>query len=179
MAQEYLGAVKLFAGNFTIKGYAACAGQLMSIQQNTALFSLLGTVYGGNGTQTFGLPDLRGRVPVHQGNGAGLTPRVIGAISGTENATLLQTNVPSHTHFMNAATNATTSSVAGSTVLPGGLKSADGGFYAAPGQPDFTTQTMNPAAVGMQGGNLGHNNMQPSLVINFMIALQGIFPSRN
>jgi microcystin-dependent protein len=179
MAAEYLGAVKLFAGNFAISGYAFCAGQLMSIQQNAALFSILGTTYGGNGVQTFQLPDLRSRLPIGQGNGIGLTPRVIGEIGGSENVSLLSNNVPPHNHVFNASTTPTTTGAAGPTVMPGALKSTDGTFYTATGQAGLTLAQMNPGAVQPQGRSLPHNNIQPSMGINYIIALQGIFPSRN
>src|SRR3954468_23923346 len=106
MSQPYLGEIRMFGGNFAPRGNALCAGQIMPIQQNTALFSLLGTFYGGNGQTTFALPDLRGRLPINQGNGPGLTPRVIGELSGTENVTLLQTEMPQHNHFLSATTDA-------------------------------------------------------------------------
>jgi microcystin-dependent protein len=179
MVQEYLGAVKLFAGNFAISGYAFCAGQTMSIQQNTALFSILGTTYGGNGVQSFLLPDLRSRLPIGWGNGQGLTPRVIGENGGVENVSLTTATVPPHNHLFNASTTTTTTGTAGSTVIPGNLKTADGDFYTAPGQPGLALATLSPSAVTPQGGSLPHNNIQPSMGINYVIALQGIFPSRN
>jgi microcystin-dependent protein len=179
MVDEYLGAVKLFAGNFAISGYAFCAGQLLSISQNTALFSIIGTTYGGNGVQTFQLPDLRSRLPIGQGNGPGLTPRVIGEPGGVENVSLLPTNVPAHNHVFNGSTTPTTTVAAGPTVLPGALKSADGQFYTATGQAGLTLTLMNPNSVIPQGRNLPHNNVQPSMGINYLIALQGLFPSRN
>ncbi|HLY64689.1 MAG TPA: tail fiber protein [Chloroflexota bacterium] len=179
MVEEYLGAVKLFAGNFAIRGYAFCAGQLLSIQQNTALFSILGTTYGGNGVNNFQLPDLRGRLPIGQGNGQGLSPRVIGEVGGVENVSLLSNNVPPHNHLFNASTTPTTTGTASPTVTPGGLKTADGTFYTAPGQTNLNLVALNPGAVKAQGGNLPHNNIQPSMGINYIIALNGVFPSRN
>lgn len=179
MVEEYLGAVKLFAGNFAIRSYAFCAGQLMAINQNAALFSILGTTYGGNGVQNFALPDLRSRLPIGQGNGQGLTPRVLGEVGGVENVNLLSSNVPQHNHVFNASTTPTTTVTAGPTVLHGALKAADGAFYTAPGETGLTLVAMNAAAVGQQGGNGAHNNIQPSMGINYIIALQGVFPSRN
>jgi microcystin-dependent protein len=179
MVEEYLGAVKLFAGNFAIRGFAFCAGQTMSIQQNTALFAILGTTYGGNGVQTFQLPDLRSRLPIGQGNGQGLSPRVVGETGGSENVALLPTNMPPHNHVFNASTTPTTTGAAGPSVVPGALKSTDGTFYTAPGQAGLSLVAMNQGAVQRQGGNLPHNNIQPSMGINYIIALQGIFPSRN
>jgi microcystin-dependent protein len=179
MVEEYLGAVKLFAGNFAIRGYAFCAGQTMSIQQNTALFSILGTSYGGNGIQTFQLPDLRSRLPIGQGNGQGLTPRVVGENGGVENVGLLSNNMPPHNHVFNASTTPTTTGTAGPAVMPGALKAADGTFYTAPGQAGLSLVALNQGAVQPQGGSLPHNNIQPSMGINYIIALQGVFPSRN
>jgi microcystin-dependent protein len=170
--QPFIGEIKLFAGNFQILGHAYCAGQLMSIAQNTALFSLLGTTYGGDGQTTFGLPDLRGRFPVHMGNGAGLTPRVIGEVGGIENVTLLSTQLPIHTHNLNC--NATN----GNNLNP--LNN----FWAA--QPSLTqyaatstANTMKPTSISSSGGNQPHDNMVPYLTINYLIALEGIYPSRN
>jgi len=181
MAQEYLGAIKLFAGNYAIKGYALARGQLMSITQNTALFSLLGTAYGGNGINTFQLPDLQSRLPISQGNGAGLTPRVLGEIGGVDNVTLLTANMPPHGHNFDAASaiNQTSTGTAGPTVVlgPVGAGSRDT-FYAPAGAPGFTPEVLNPLAVGSTGGNLPHNNIQPSMGINYIISLVGIFPSR-
>jgi microcystin-dependent protein len=179
MVEEYLGAVKLFAGNFAIRGFAFCAGQTMSIQQNTALFSILGTTYGGNGVQSFQLPDLRSRLPIGQGNGQGLTPRVVGENGGVENVTLTSNNVPPHNHVFNASTTATTTGAAGPAVMPGALKSADGTYYTATGQAGLSLVALNPGALAAQGGSQQHNNIQPSMGINYIIALQGIFPSRN
>jgi microcystin-dependent protein len=179
MVEEYLGAVKLFAGNFAISNYAFCAGATMSIQQNTALFSILGTTYGGNGTTTFQLPDLRGRLPIGQGAGQGLTPRVLGEVGGSENVSLLQNNMPSHNHVFNASSTQTTTGTAGPAVLPGALKTSDGTFYTQTGQANLSLVQLNAAAVGRQGGNLPHNNIQPSMGINYIIALRGLFPSRN
>jgi microcystin-dependent protein len=180
--QEYLGAIKLFAGSYAIKGFAFAHGQLMSIQQNTALFSLLGTFYGGNGVSNFALPNLQSRLPIGQGNGSGLSPRTIGEQGGVENVTLLSSNVPPHTHVFNAANpiNQTSTNAAGSTVLLGPV---GGGsthtFYAPSTAADFQTQLLNQGAVSTVGGNLPHNNIQPSMGINYIIALNGIFPSRN
>jgi microcystin-dependent protein len=181
MATEYLGAVKIFAGNFAIKGYAFCAGQLLSIQQNAALFSLLGTAFGGNGVTNFQLPDLRGRLPIGQGAGPGLSPRTMGEISGSESVTILSNNVPSHTHTLNASATQGTTNVPGPSLVTGTLAAAptDMGFYVHSTQTGYTAETMNVTALGLQGGNLPHNNIQPSMGINYLIALQGIFPSRS
>ena len=179
MSQEYLGAVKLFAGNFAINGYALCSGQSLPINQNQALFSLLGTTFGGNGQTTFNLPDLRGRVPVGMGQGTGLSPRVLGQPGGSESVTLLTANVPAHSHTLNATTATTSTATAGPGVLTGTLKASDGEFYTLPTQLEFATFSMNPGAVGSRGSGQPHNNIQPSLAISYLIAMLGIFPSRN
>jgi microcystin-dependent protein len=177
MSVDFLGAVMIFAGDFAPKGYALTQGQLLPIQQNTALFSLLGTFYGGDGIRTFGLPDLCSRLPIGQGTGAGLTPRVIGETGGLENVTLLSTNVPPHNHVFNATTAPTSTKIPGTTTLLGQLQSADGTFYS-PVQTTSQTVALSPGAIGFAGGNQGHNNIQPSAAITYCMALVGIFPSR-
>jgi microcystin-dependent protein len=177
MSTDFLGAVMAFAGNFAPKGYALAQGQLTSIQQNTALFSLLGTTYGGDGIRTFQLPDLRSRLPIGQGNGQGLSPRPIGELSGVENVTLLSSNVPPHNHMFNASTTPGTTKTAGSTVLVGAFPAGSGESFYAPSTATLTQFNVN--AVGFQGGNQPHNNVQPSMAINYCVALVGIFPSRN
>jgi microcystin-dependent protein len=165
--------------NFAPIGWALCNGQLLSIAQNTALFSLLGTTYGGDGVSTFALPNLQSRVAVHQGQGSGLSPYVIGSIGGTENVTLLATQMPSHNHLINV------NNTPGTAPDPTSKIQAE----AATGDPrnptlisQFTaaaaTGTMAPTTVSMTGGGQPHANIQPYLTINFIIALQGIFPSR-
>jgi microcystin-dependent protein len=174
-SSPYLGEVRAFAFGFTPKGWAACNGQLLSIQQNAALFSILGTFYGGNGVQTFALPNLQGNLAMGMGTGGGGT-YVIGETGGEVNHTLLQNEMPLHTHTSygggTAASNIPTNQLPGNNPInktPAPVK-----LYAASG-----TTAMNPAAAGTVGGNLAHNNMGPYLVINFCIALSGIFPSRN
>jgi microcystin-dependent protein len=177
MSTPFLAEIKMFAGNFNPRGYALCNGQIMSISQNTALFSLLGTQYGGNGTSTFALPNLQSRAPMHRGTGPGLTDRVIGEEAGEESVTLLTSEMPSHTHIPMA------SSAAGNAVSPAAATWASSSgdrspppFYQSASTPGVN---MNPVAVGINGSSQPHNNMQPFLVINFIIALQGIFPARN
>jgi len=178
MAEEYLGAIKIFAGNYAITGYAFCQGSTLAINQYTALFSLLGTTYGGNGISTFQLPNLQSSLPISWGNGQGLTPRVIGETGGTDNVTLLTSSVPPHGHAFNASTSFGAVSAPGTTVLAGQLASTDGAFYVTPGQTGFTAETMAAQALSPQGGNLPHNNVQPSMGINYLICMSGIFPSR-
>jgi microcystin-dependent protein len=179
MTQEYVGAVKLFAGNFAPRQFAVCQGATMAISQNQALFALLGTIYGGNGTTTFQLPNLASRAPIGVGQNLQGSNYVIGQIGGVENVMLSQATTPSHTHTFNASTSATTSSTAGPTVVVGALKAADHTFYATPGQTGFTPARMNANAVSAQGGMTQHSNIQASLGINYIIALFGVFPSRN
>lgn len=171
MAEPFIGQIITVGFNFAPKGYATCDGQLLSIAQNTALFSLLGTTFGGNGTTNFGLPDLRGRAPLHQGQGPGLTPRVMGETSGEENHTLINNEMPMHNHLANAFdSDADTGKPSGAAL---GVTSAATYKVSSP-----NTQ-MHPQMIGLSGGNQPHNNMQPYQVINFCIALEGIYPSRN
>lgn len=166
---------EIFMGglNFAPRGYALCQGQIMSIAQNTALFSLLGTTYGGNGQTTFALPDLRGRVPMGQGQGPGLTSRTLGEVGGAENVTLLTTQIPSHNHQFNAVSDA------GDTSAPSGAYLANTGALDKEYKTSGTIVQMNPSSVGATGGSQPHSNIQPYLVLNFYIATEGIFPSRN
>jgi microcystin-dependent protein len=171
MAEDpYLGEIVLFAGNFAPVGYALCEGQILPISQNTALFSILGTTYGGDGIETFALPDLRGRVPLGQGQGPGLEPYDLGQVGGTEDVTLTTNQIPTHTHPVEA------SSAEEGTNRPSGAVPAQGGVYAT--APDGSTP-MNAGMIGATGGSQSHENRQPYLTLNFIIAMQGIFPSRN
>jgi microcystin-dependent protein len=183
MSDQYLGQIEFFAFGFAPKGWAFCAGQTMSIAQSQALFSLLGTTYGGNGINTFQLPDLRGRVPVSQGNFQG-NAWVIGQIQGEENHTLLITETPQHTHMLAVVAGQTVANTSdtpsGSVVLAqatGEIKGAQspGNLFVADNAPN---QPMAAAEVGAVGGQ-PHNNMMPFLVLNPCIALVGIFPSRS
>jgi len=171
MTAPFIGEIKMVGFNFAPRGYAQCNGQILSISQNTALFSLLGTTYGGNGQTTFALPDLRSRVPLHVGQGPGLSSYALGQVSGTETVTLIAQQLAPHSHTVNASATATSKSPANNVPTVTGA----GSSYAA--TPDGTT--MNPAMTTGGGGGQPHNNLQPSLCINFVIALEGIFPSRN
>jgi len=142
------------------------------------LFSLLGTTFGGNGVSNFQLPNLQSQLPIGWGNGQGLTPRVIGETGGVDNVSLLPTNVPTHNHVFNASTTAVSTPTAGPTVVLGALGSADGKFYAPNTAPGFSVTPLGATAVSVAGGSLPHNNVQPCLGINYIIALTGVFPSR-
>lgn len=170
--EPYIGQISMAGFNFAPRGWALCNGQLLSIQQNTALFSLLGTTYGGDGVTTFALPNLQGRVPMHWGNGPGLTPRVIGEQAGEESVTLIQTQMPQHNHLMNVTTGDSTAKNPSGNILGGTASPIYGSATTA-------NNTMAPLAIGFAGGNQPHDNMQPYLAVTFMIALTGIFPSRN
>lgn len=169
MSNYFLGQIGIFGFNFAPRGWALAAGQIMSIQQNTALFSLLGTTYGGNGTQTFGLPDLRGRTPIHfDGN----FPQ--GELAGVENVTLLQTEMPVHSHSLMGSTNIADKRPVANHLFAADTSATDN-FFAR----GHTLVPLAPTAMGTSGGNQPHENMQPFLAVNFCIAITGIFPSRN
>jgi microcystin-dependent protein len=179
MADPFLGEIRMVGWNFAANGWALCNGQLMSISQYSALFSLLGTAFGGDGQSTFALPNLQGRVPIHQGNGTGLSPYVMGEYAGNEQVSLLIGEIPQHNHLM------------GISNLPGQLADPTGGILAQGNSgsdrapilvSDYisstATGTLAPTAISTAGNSLPHNNIQPCLCINFIIALVGIFPSR-
>jgi microcystin-dependent protein len=170
VSDQFLGEIRLFGFNFAPKGWALCNGQLLPISQNQALFALLGTQYGGDGVTTFALPDLRSRIPLHQGQGVGLSNYVIGSPIGAETVTLTKSQMPAHSHGVEASNaKATTKNPSG--LVPG---HPPDDTYAA---PDGTV--MNAGMIQSTGGNQPFDNRQPLLVLNFCIALQGIFPSRN
>jgi microcystin-dependent protein len=172
MSEPFVGEIRMFAGNFAPRGWALCDGQLLAISQNDALFSLLGTIYGGDGRTTFGLPDLRGRVPIHQGTGPGLSNRRIGQKSGQENVTVTTSQLPAHGHPLSAST-----AIASSTDPSGNLP-ANGGSSNIYGS-DAPFQSLNAQAVTNAGGNQPHNNVMPFQCVNFIVALVGIYPSRS
>ncbi|WNG57681.1 phage tail protein [Archangium gephyra] len=177
MSEPFVGEIRMFAGNFAPRGWAFCQGQILPIAQNQALFSILGTTYGGNGQTTFALPDLRGRYPMQPGQGPGLSPRTLGEQGGSETVTLIANQMPAHTHALTAH------GAAGDSISPQGGFNA-GLTLSGTGQPESlyassADTTMNPAAIGIAGGSQPHNNMSPFLCLNFIIALEGIYPSRN
>ncbi len=175
MSDPLLGEIKLFAGNFAPKGWAFCAGQVLPISQYAAMFSILGTTYGGNGTSNFQLPDLRGRVAVGQGQGNSLSDIVLGEMAGAASATLLTSNMPSHSHTVkvNGDTNGMTATVAGN-YLNGKTESGESVASTGP-----TLTTLNAATVGLTGSNLPFSIMPPYLGLNYIIAMAGVFPTRN
>jgi microcystin-dependent protein len=179
MSNLFLGQIVMFGGNFAPRGTAFCDGQILPISQNTALFSLLGTQYGGNGTSNFALPNLQGSVPVHQGAGPGLSEYVMGQSGGSQTVGLLISEIPVHSHTFNATTaNATSSSIA-NNLLPA-TPTATNAFAYAVSQPSYPA--LAPTALGgllPQGGSQPHANMMPTLFISFLITLQGVFPSRS
>ena len=177
MSEPFLGEIRMFGGNFAPSGWAMCNGQLLSISQNTALFSILGTTFGGNGIQTFGLPDLRGRLPVHWGQGPGLSNYVLGQMSGTENVTLTSNQMPAHTHGVNASTNGADQNSPAGAIWAAALDSNQQPVTAY--TKTAANTTMAPNAVGLAGNNLPFGIIQPILCVTFIIALNGIFPSRN
>lgn len=169
MSDPFVAEIKIFAGNFAPRGWAFCNGQLLPIAQNTALFSLVGTTYGGDGRTTFGLPNLQGRAPMHPGNGPGLTSRRLGESGGVETVTLTEAQMPQHSHPMIGIPSASQPSP------DAGHGIGNAPMYATPGP----TVAMAANAVGATGGSQAHNNMQPYLAINYVIALQGIYPPRS
>ena len=173
MAQPYIGEIRCFGFNFSPQGWAFCNGQLISISQNAALFNLIGTTYGGDGLNTFALPDLRSRVPVHQGSFAGVT-HVVGQVGGVENVTLTGQEIPAHSHLIVATSNAATLK----RPVPNtfyAASSSGNNFYEA----GTTLTALANNTVSSAGGGQPHNNIQPYLTLNWCIAMFGIFPSRN
>jgi microcystin-dependent protein len=177
MASPFIGQIAQFGGNFAPLGWAFCDGSLQSIDQNTALFSLLGTTYGGDGQTTFALPDLRGRIPIGIGQGPGLSNYVIGEYGGTESVTLTAAQAPAHTHSLQASS---TSPNSASTVTPGSsVVLAAGGQAVAPYAGSASSPAPLAQTTGASVGGQPHNNIMPTMYCNYIIALEGIYPSRN
>lgn len=172
MSDPFLGEVRMFAGTFAPVGWELCNGQLISIAENDALYNLLGTTYGGDGVNTFGLPDLRGRSPIHQGSAGGLTPRVLGSMLGVETVSLTAAQTPAHFHPVHAF------STAGTVNIPTGASWA----AASTGENQYSQSNPNASMAAnsttIVGGGQPHENMSPFLAVSFIIALQGIYPSQ-
>ncbi|HET8898279.1 MAG TPA: tail fiber protein [Rhodanobacteraceae bacterium] len=173
MADPFVAEIRLNAFNFAPRGWASCDGQLLPLSQNTALFSLLGTTYGGNGKSTFALPNLQGRSPMHPGQGPGLSLHDLGEMGGVESVTLLESELPSHGHALLASARDGIDNKPAAEALAKGVGI---GQYAP--HTSGAPVTLAPDALSVAGGSLPHNNMQPYLVANFCIALQGVFPPR-
>lgn len=174
MSNPFVAEIRIFAGNFAPTGWALCNGQLMPISQNTALFSLLGTTYGGDGRSTFALPNLQGSAPMQQGQGPGLRLRDLGEAGGEQTVTLLQSEMPAHSHSALAAGTSTSNNPQNNAWGSG--QKGFGNVYAASNPP--TNVPMDPVALFIAGGDQPHNNMPPYLGLTFIIALQGVFPPR-
>ena len=173
MVMPFTGEIRMFAGNFSPLGWALCNGQLISVAQNNALFSLLGTTYGGDGQNTFGLPEMRGRIPIHRGTGAGLSPRPIGQKGGAETATVTANQLPSHTHQIQASMGL------GESELPAGRQFATAETQQVFYRDQVPEQELHESVVQNTGGGSSHPNVMPFQCLNFIIALFGVFPSQN
>jgi len=176
MSNPFVAEIRMFAGNFAPTGWALCNGQLLPISQNTALFSLLCTTYGGDGKSNFALPNLQGSAPLQAGQGPGLSLRDLGEIGGEQNVTLLQTEMPSHSHSAQGSTGSNQTTPV-NNAWASGAKLGGGNLYVPTNAP--TNVQMNPFGTSISGGNLPHNNMMPYLCLTFIIALQGVFPPRS
>lgn len=173
MSEPFIGEIRIFAGNFAPRAWAFCDGQLLSVSQNDALFSLFGTIYGGDGRNTFALPDLRSRIPIHQGTGPGLTQRRLGSRGGEETHFLTSLEVPAHSHELMAGNeNADTKSPAGNVLGAEGVQ-----MYVD--ASTVSNDAMNTVSLFPAGGNQAHYNMMPYQCINYIVSLFGIYPSRH
>ncbi len=172
MSEPFVGEIRMFAGNFAPRGWAFCDGQLLAVSQNDALFSLLGTIYGGDGRTTFGLPDLRGRIPIHAGSGPGLSPRRLGAKAGSENETLTVNQLPSHGHPMRGSNQNTLFAPPQGRIV--GTQTQIDLFRTLDQDANMATSSITNI-----GGSRSHTNLMPFLCIHFIIALVGIYPSRH
>ncbi|PWW00757.1 microcystin-dependent protein [Paenibacillus cellulosilyticus] len=177
MSDQFIAEIRMFAGSFAPLGWAFCNGQTLPIAQNTALFSLIGTYYGGDGKTTFALPNLQGTVPIQQGQGLGLSARVIGESGGNQTVTLLQSEIPYHSHSLNYG-EASVPLEAPANSLPTAPQGRRAPLAYITGLTSQNTVHLHASTVGAAGGSSPHNNMQPYLAVNFIIALQGDFPMR-
>jgi microcystin-dependent protein len=175
MPVGFVGEIIIFGGSFAPNGWAFCNGQLLSIAQNPTLFNLIGTTFGGDGQNTFALPDMQSRIPIHQGQAAGLSPYTIGQRAGAETVTLGTTQMPPHSHSLGEATaNGNSKTPAGATI-PANVSGTNTNVYSAAA----TDSTMAANIIGSGGGGQSHNNIQPYLTLNYVISLFGVFPSQN
>ena len=175
MSEPFIGEIRMFGGNFAPAGWALCDGQLLAISENDALFTLIGTTYGGDGQVTFGLPDLRGRIPIHSGQGPGLSNRTLSEQFGSETTTLTVNQIPPHNHNIQSSPSVGNSTgVSNSTIAAGTI----GRVYTNDITP-ANLGDMNAGTIANAGGSQPHNNMMPYLCLNFIIALYGIFPPQN
>lgn len=181
MSDYYVGEIRMFGGNFAPQNWALCNGQILSISQNDTLYALIGSTFGGDGQTTFALPNLQGRIPVGQGQGGGLSNRVLGQMGGVEEVTLTPSTIPGHSHMLMATLADATSPTPSGSVIPGKPTAASATFYTVPaqGKADPVARELATAAIAIDGGGQPHDNIMPSLCATFIIALAGIFPSRN
>lgn len=179
MSNVYVGQILLFGGNFAPPGFEFCNGQLLNISDYGSLFNLLGTTYGGDGQTTFGLPDLRSRVPVHQGQGAGLTQRTVGDAAGSADVTLAAAAMPSHAHALNASTQTATSITPAATLLPAAASNHPQALFYVSASTPGQKFAMAPAACGTAGGGLAHSNLMPTLGVSYLIATNGLYPAQS
>jgi microcystin-dependent protein len=180
MSQPYIGQIMIFGGNFAPAGWAFCQGQLVPISENDTLFNLIGTTYGGDGQQTFGLPNLQGRVPLHMGQGAGLSNYNIGQTGGVESVTLNTQQIPNHSHMVQVASpnaNTNISTPAGNVVLADQYQNSGQNFFSYGPFNGSNQSALGSQSIGFSGGSQAHENRQPLLVLNFIISLFGIYPS--
>jgi len=177
MSEPFIAEIRIFAGNFAPRGWAFCNGQLLPISQNTALFSLIGTTYGGDGRSTTALPNLEGRAPMHPGRGPGLTARRLGEKVGTETVTLSEAQIPSHSHTLRATTSRAAANTAPSNTAS--LSRSGGGDSLYQTNTSANLVDLASGAVSTAGGSQAHTNLQPFLTLNFIIALEGLYPSRS
>ncbi len=178
---EYIAIIKIFGGDFAPKGWAKCQGQLLSIAQNTALFSLIGTTYGGNGQTTFALPDLRGRAPIGYGQGPGLNNYALGQVSGTENVTLTTANIPPHNHMVSGTVKLPVNADSSATDNPEEAylaPTASNNYNTSPSSGAYSGNLSVDLTTGATGNGLPISIMQPTLAMNYIICLEGVFPSR-
>lgn len=176
MSTPFVGEIRMFGFSRVPSGWLPCNGQLLAISENEVLFSLIGTTYGGDGQTTFAVPDLRGRVPLHAGSGPGLSPRTLGEAGGAESVTLTAAQISAHSHGFNATT------AVASTTTPGpslGLGALNGDSMYVTDISGIAPVALAPSSIGASGGNAPHENLMPTLTVQFCIAAQGIYPSRN